>query len=343
MTGEKTLSRRQFLKVMAVGAAAAGMAWGARGWDFGSEMAETPGPIQETHLMMGTALTLTLAGDDPRRAKDAAEAALAEMRRLVGIFSRFDPASQLCQLNTLGRLRSPDPALVGVLRLAQSLHQASGGAFDVTVKPLLDLYRASPGQLPDPSEIRCALKLVDASQVDCDEGEIGFSKKGMGLILDGIAKGAVIDGGARVLREHGFTDVIVEAGGDLLASGSRPEGAPWKIGLRSPRTEASSSMPVLKVQDRAVATSGDYLQSFTPDHSAHHILDPRVGTSAGELASATVIAPTTVLADALATVMMVVGAQAGLELLQQFPGCEAYLVDKQLQAVPSPGLAAYLA
>lgn len=338
-----SLSRRQCLKVLAASGAAAGLAWRFRSDRLFAGPEQAPEVIHESHFLMGTVLTMTLVSDDPDQAKTAATAALTEMTRLVGIFSRFDTTSQLSQLNTYGLLRSPDPALVGILKQAFDVQQASDGAFDITVKPLLELYQDTlPGSLPSPAEVHRTLKLVGAEKLVFDEREIGFAVKGMGLTLDGIAKGAVIDGGVRVLRQHGFSNVIVEAGGDLFASGSRSAGTPWKIGVRSPRFERSTPMPRLNVQNQAVATSGDYLQCFTPDHSAHHILDPRQGISSPELASATVIGPSAVLADALATAIMVAGVKDGLEILQQFPGCEAYLVDKQLQVVSSPGLERYL-
>lgn len=339
-----SISRRQFLKILAVGGAAAGLAIRFdKDW-LDNLNQDLPEVIHETHFLMGCVVNLTLIGDDPSLAKTAATAALAEMQRLAAIFTRYEPNSQLSQLNAQGVLRSPDPALVELLQQADTLSEASQGAFDVSVKPLLDLYQTSRGRdLPSFSEICSALKKVDYHKIVVDNSEIGFSKPGMSLTLDGIAKGTVIDGGVRSLREHGFENVIVEAGGDLLASGSHGLDTPWKIGMRAPRQEVNLKLPNLKVQNTAVATSGDYLQSFVVDYSIYHILDPRQGISSVELASATVVAPRAVLADALATGIMVAGKQAGLELLKQFPGCEAYLITKDLQIVSSPGMAQFLA
>ncbi len=337
------ISRRQFLKVIAVGSAAAGLVLRFDPSWLESFDLHRPELVHKTSFLMGGVVTLTLVGDDPLLAESAATAALAEMQRLADLFTRFDPASQLSQLNAQGVLRSPDPALVALLVQAHTLSQASQGAFDVSIKPLLDLYQRARGKsLPTADEIRRALQKVDYSQVVLDTREIGFSQPGMSLTLDGIAKGAVIDGGVSILRQSGFADMIVEAGGDLLASGSQGLGAPWKIGLRQPRQNESLLLPALKVHNLAVATSGDYLQSFTADYSIHHLLDPRQGISSTELSSATVLAPSAALADALATAMMVVGKQAGLEMLKQFAGCEAYLITKDLQVVSSPGMASYL-
>jgi thiamine biosynthesis lipoprotein len=165
----------------------------------------------------------------------------------------------------------------------------------------------------------------------------------MSLTLDGIAKGAVIDAAVESLRSDGFLNVIVEAGGDLMASGEHALSIPWKIGLRAPRNNAGLDMPVLMVRNMAVATSGDYLQPLTEDGSIHHILDPRKGVSSPELASVTIVAPTAVLADALATAIMVSGSAQGLKLLQDFPDCDVYMVTRDLQCISTPGMEQYVA
>ena len=113
----------------------------------------------------------------------------------------------------------------------------------------------------------------------------------MGITLDGIAKGYIVDEGVAVLKQAGFDNILVEAGGDLAASGLKEAALPWQIGIQAPRQGHSSLLGKFAVRDQAIATSGDYMQPFTPDLSQHHILDPRAGYSAPELASATVVAP----------------------------------------------------
>jgi FAD:protein FMN transferase len=149
-----------------------------------------------------------------------------------------------------------------------------------------------------------------------------------------------VDAGVASLRMQGFENVIVEAAGDLLAAGERGLQAPWRIAIRPPR-EGMSQLPVLNIKNQAVATSGDYLQAFTADYSSNHILDPRRGFSSTGLSSATIVAPTASLADGLATAVMVLGVRDGLELLKTFPGCEAWLIDKDLQSTCSPGMKAF--
>ena len=339
------LSRRQFLQILAFGSVAAGLAYRSRSVWFAGEASSAFSVIHQTRYLMGTVINLTLVGEDQADAEHAASAAIGEMGRLVGVFNRYDSASQLSQLNQFGRLQSPDLALVNLLRQAERISAATGGAFDVSVKPLVDLYEAYQTQklgLPGSSEVKTVLDFVGFEKIVCSEDEIALADQRMGLTLDGIAKGAVIDGGLEKLRACGYSDVIVEAGGDLIASGMRADETPWRVGVDSPRNAAREENPVLLLSNMAVATSGDYIQTYTSDYSAHHIIDPRQGFSPKELASAAVVGPSTFLADALATAVMVAGVSDGIDLLDAFPGCEALLVDKEGQMHLSSGMASYM-
>ena len=135
----------------------------------------------------------------------------------------------------------------------------------------------------------------------------------------------------------GFPNVLLEAGGDLVASGQKEPGLPWRIGIRSPREESTGQLVKFDVVDQAVATSGDYLQAFTADYEHHHIIDPRSGHSPAELASCTLTAPTAAEADALATMAMVLGPERTEEILEELPGREGYLISKDLEVTTTAG------
>ena len=159
----------------------------------------------------------------------------------------------------------------------------------------------------------------------------------MGVSLDGIGKGYIVDRGVDQLKDYGFNNVYVEAGGDLMVSGQKSDDTPWRIGIRNPRPEQKKELVTLKVSDKAIATSGDYFQAFSPDLKHHHIIDPRSGFSPPELASCTVTAPNVALADGLATAAMVLGKDAALDLLEPMQGCEAYMVTKELKQYNTTG------
>lgn len=338
-TQKQSLGRRQFLKIVAASGAA--LTAGLSFWQ-GREfiLPDRVPVVHETLLLMNTVVNLTLVGEQAPKARQACQACVQEMQRQVNVFNRFDPNSDLSQLNANGKLKKPAPGLVALLHQAEQISQASAGAFDVSIKPLLDLYLAAQaagsGQ-PEYEAISSKLKLVDHSRIHYDLDEVWFSTPGMNLTLDGIAKGAVVDAGVGSLKEWGFVNVIVEAAGDLLAAGEKALQSPWRIGIRQPRPQMSS-LPVLNIRNAAVASSGDYMQAFSPDYSSHHILDPRRGFSPADLCSATVIAPTASLADGLATAVMVLGRQEGLKVVSKFPQCEAYLIGKDLESCWSPGM-----
>jgi thiamine biosynthesis lipoprotein len=286
---------------------------------------------------MGTVVNLTVLGEDPGADAAAADAALERMARLEALLSRYDPRSEVSALNRGETLHQASGALLDVLRLADRVSGMGDGALDVTVQPLLDLYRRQPeGSLPSPDAIEQTLERVDRHAVKIDGSAVTLAGDGMRLTLDGIGKGYIVDRGVETLVERGFPNVLVEAGGDLMAAGDRGAGEPWRIGLRSPRRGLALHAR-LHTRNSAVATSGDYMQPFTSDLSQHHILDPRTGRSAPELASSTVVAPDAATADALATLTMVLGPRRGRELLEELPGCEGHFVSKQVEITRTSG------
>jgi thiamine biosynthesis lipoprotein len=156
------------------------------------------------------------------------------------------------------------------------------------------------------------------------------------LVLDlgAVAKGLAVDTAARELRP--FENFAVDAGGDLYLGGCNPDGRPWSVGIRHPR-RGGEILDVLRVSDRAVCTSGDYERRAPGDDAGHHIIDPRSGASAASVASVTVVAPTAMLADAVATAAFVLGPSEGMELFARL-GVEGLIVSPTLEVFETPGL-----
>lgn len=337
MSRSIVMSRREFLRIIGVGSVAGGI-----GLKLGLDPLPRAQAVSETRVLMGTLVHLTLITEDRQAGETAVRACLDHMQTLEAILSRHRADSQLSRLNRDGVLEGASAHLVEVLRAAQRVSLATGGAFDVTVKPLVDLYQAGVlrgASLPGHTELEEALARVGYERLVIEEGRIAFATPGMGVTLDGIAKGYIVDEGAAQLRAHGFENVLVEAGGDLMGAGVKLSDAPWHIAIQAPRRAELLPRRTILVMNRAIATSGDYMQPYTPDLSVHHILDPRTGVSSPALASATVSAPACSLADALATALMVLGPQEGLAVLERFPDTEAYLVGKELEIWQSPGFA----
>lgn len=321
------LNRRRFMQIIAVaGVTAAGWRLGLSGGGKPLQVARRSQPI------MGTVLNLVVYGPDRDGCEQAINTTIETMLVLESRLSRHNKTGELARLNRTGRLTDPSPELVEVLSLAREISIKTGGAFDVTILPLLQMHESIRGQNdhPDLRQLATTKGLIGFADLEVGNKLIRFRKKGMGLSLDGIAKGYIVDRGVTALRSHGFHNVYVEAGGDLMVCGQKDSRSPWRIGLRPPRPERLEKPVIIEVSDRAVATSGDYLQAFTPDLKNHHILSPKSGFSPPELASCTVTAPNVALADALATAVMVLGREDGFDLLESMDGCEGYVVDKQL-------------
>jgi len=315
-------TRRHVLQILGMSAAAAGaLAVARRG--VGSARSVT-----RSTVLMGTATRVTVVATDREEATAAADAVLAEMARLESVLSAYRPDSAVSRLNAIGRLPDPDPALVDVLSLGARVSALGDGAFDLTVQALLDLYEKPQGaSVPSPAAVEAARALVDYRAVRIEQRAVALARPAMRITVDGIATGYILDRGVDVFRTRGFSNVLVDVGGDIVARGERAPGRPWRIGLRNPRP-GTTLLGSFLVRDGAVATSGDYLHSFTDDYTRHHIVDPRTGSSPPELASATVIAPDAATADALSTLTLVLGARRSRELLEALPGCEGCFVGK---------------
>lgn len=326
-------TRRNLLRILAVGGAA-GVAWKLGLFDRWRERTAI-----RSRLLMGTVVHLTVIGEDLEAAEAAADACLDRMAGLERLLSRHRADSEVSRLAETGRLLDTSDALLDVLAVARRVSDLGDGAFDVTVQPVLDVYRArmtAGSEPPRDAELEPPLALVDHRALRVEGRSVTLERPGMRITLDGVAKGYVVDRGVDVLREHGFANVFVEAGGDLVAGGSKDSGTPWRVGIRGPRP-GIRLQATFEAQNRAVATSGDYMQPFTSNYELHHIIDPRTGRSAPELASATVVAPDAATADALATLSMVLGSRLSLEILEELRDCEGYLVTKELRVVQTSG------
>jgi thiamine biosynthesis lipoprotein ApbE len=177
-------------------------------------------------------------------ADEAIGRAFEEMHRLIGLLNRFDAASALSCLNDAGRLAGAPPELVEVVGQGLAHHRISAGAFDITVKPIIDLYRDrrtyEPIAPPGAARLREALELVGPDRVEVAGRDIAFRRAGMGLTLDGIAKGYIVDAIAATLERHGAASYLVNAGGDIRTAGTRGDARPWTVAVRDPEHGGAS-------------------------------------------------------------------------------------------------------
>jgi thiamine biosynthesis lipoprotein len=317
----------------------------------GEARASTPPATQlakQTRFIMGTYVTIYAAG--PReKAMEAIDLAMDRIQEVDHKFNPHDTASPLHAYNTAGTPVS-DPEVVDLLKVALQVSRDSGGAFDVTIFPVSELWGFSTDTptLPSPEQIAGRLAKVDYKQLVITDGTLTNDASGVGIEMGGIAKGYAVAQAVKVLKEQGITSAIIDAGGDVYAIGKR-DGRPWKVGIRHPRKEGL--LGYVEVEDMAVMGSGDYERFFIRDGTRyHHILDPKTGYPASELESVTVVDPDPVTADAWATALFVMGPDKGLAMADAKPGMAAIMVttegdvkvssgfDKQLKPLPDEGI-----
>jgi len=282
---------------------------------------------------MAVPIRIVLYAGDKETAAGAAEAALKRIGQLNDILSDYDPESELRRLCVTSGPGNPVPVgpdLWKVLTAAQSLSKRSDGAFDVTVGPVVRLWRRARRQTALPSEerLRAARQLVDYRLVRLhpDRRAVELGQADMRLDLGGIAKGYAVDEALAVLREHGITRALVDAGGDLAVGDPPPDRPGWRIAVARLANDGPPS-DYLQLVNRAVATSGDAWQFVEIDGWRYsHIVDPHTGVGLTDHASVTVVAADCITADSLASAVSVLGPQKGLALIEATPEAAALIV-----------------
>ena len=284
---------------------------------------------QRAGLAFGTTISFKAVHKDADRLEAGLDPAWAEIVRVEEAASLFRPESALSRLNREGVLENPPAALLEMLELSQRAARLTSGAFDVTVQPLWSLYANAfaSGQAPSDDELAAVRDLVGYENIVIEASRIVLKKRGMALTLNGIAQGYATEQCLRVLREHGITDAFLNTG-EIGVAGKRDDKQLWTAAIADPR-DGNGYVALTHPLSGILSTSGDYATAFTSDFAAHHIFDPSTLRSPPELASVSVLAQSGGLSDALATAMMVMGAEKSLQLAQSLEGVEVFLVTKQ--------------
>jgi thiamine biosynthesis lipoprotein len=272
--------------------------------------------------MMGTFIEVI---SPDRRASGIA---FKEARRVENLLSKYDQESDIARLNRQGEARV-SPETMYVIRKAKGFWLASGGAFDITVGPLVDLWGFTDKQfrLPGRARIKKTLRRVGMQKIIFADANsvVKFEVPGMKIDLGGVAKGYAVDCAAAKLKEAGINNFLINLGGQIYACGDN-FGKPWIVALRDPSSGGLREYFTLK--DKAVSTSGNYEQFFKiAGHRYGHIIDPETGYPANRgLASVTVVAPDGLTCDALSTAIFVLGNQKIEALKKRFPGIQVKVI-----------------
>lgn len=310
-------------------------------------------PVELSGSTMGTTWHVTytaaegaLVQPDPGVVRADLQALLDEVNASM---STYRADSEIMRLN-----RSPEntwvevsAAFLEVLEAALEVGEASGGAYDVSVGPLVDLWGFGPGErresVPGDGEIAAALERVgqQSLQVDAEGGRVR-KQRPLELDFSSIAKGYAVDRLAQYLRGQQIRDFMVEVGGELRLSGLSPRGDAWRIAIEQPNLGRREPARALALSDIAMATSGDYRNFFEVDGQRYaHTIDPRSGRAVvHDLVSVTVLAETAMQADAWATALLVLGADQALALASQ-RSLAVYLMQREGDAFTARHSAAF--
>jgi thiamine biosynthesis lipoprotein len=259
--------------------------------------------------VMGTIGEIAVVHRDPRYAHQAIDAAIAELREVERTMTRFTPTSDIGRANLRAATQavSISPATATVVEEGIRWAEVSDGAFDPCIGRAVELWDVTNRRVPPPADDVRRLAnhgLYRSLDLNTWRGEpvVRFASADVRLDLGGIAKGYGVDRAVEALREWGIQRALVNVGGDLHGMGESEDGDPWHVGVRSPE-DPSMLAGTLDVADRAVATSGDYLQFFKyGNRRYHHLLDPKTGAPRQSRAhSITVTADRCMTADAAAT------------------------------------------
>lgn len=268
--------------------------------------------------------------------KTAIDSLLSEINHQM---SSWDPNSEISVFN---RLNTAQPFTVSqnfikVVKHALEVSYLTAGAFDITVGPLIDLWGFGAGanvdhfNPPEPEEISAILNRIGYRKIGVHQSQLNKLDPAVSIDLNAIAKGYGVDVVSNWLHAEGFADFLVEIGGEIYCKGTNRSKLHWQIGIDNPLLDAIPGrdiMAIVDLSDQAMATSGDYRNYFEYDGQLFsHVVDPRTGYPVETaVASATVVAPTCMAADALATSLMVMGVKPGLELIESLEDVEALLI-----------------
>lgn len=301
-----------------------------------------------TGQAMGTVITVFLWTDDEVKAAKAAEAVFAEMKRIDGVMTTWTPDSEVSKVNAAAGMKpvAVSQETFDVIARAQDVAKRSKGIFDITVGAFKGLWKFDQdmdGTLPPPAEVKKRLALVGWQQLALDKKKktVFLKKKGMSITLGGIAKGYAVDKCVKLLYDQGFTNFMVQAGGDMFVAGKK--GAdPWVVGIRDPRGASKDAMfATAPIEDHSFSTSGDYERGFVKDGKRyHHILDPRTGQPAMKSRSVTVRAKDAFTADAWSKVLFILGPVEAQKLIkrEKLEDFEVVWVDDKNEVTMTPAL-----
>lgn len=305
-----------------------------------STTASSAQPVSQEIFAMDTYMTVTAYGDN---AQKGVTDAVAEIQRLDNLLSIGKEDSEISKLNKSGCAAMSDDTAVMVTK-ALDLYKSTGGAFDITVLPLMELWGFTTQEyyVPTEDEIQSTLQRVGADKLTWDENTktltLGDKQE---IDLGGIAKGFTSSRIMEIFKKDGVTCGMVSLGGNVHLLGTKQDGSAWRVGIQDPNN-TDDMLGILQANDCAVITSGAYERNFEKDGvTYHHIIDPATGKPSNSgLTSVTIVSKDGTLADGLSTSLFVMGKDKAIAYWKQHADeFDTILVDKDRNVYITEGIA----
>lgn len=284
--------------------------------------------------LMGNRFELSVVWPNEAEATLHIDAAVNEIRRIEALLTTYNEESQTALINRAAGIKpvAVDREIFDLIQRSQRISQITQGAFDITygsIDKSLWNFDQHMTALPDAATAKQMVRLINYRNVILNEKDctVFLKEKGMRIGFGGIGKGYAAERAKAVLKSRGVKSGIVNAAGDLTVWGHQPGGKPWTIGIANP-AEITQAFSYLELVEGAVATSGNYEKFVVIDGKKYsHTIDPKTGLPVRGIKSVTVISPNAELADAIATPVMIMGVQTGLDLIDQIKGLGCIIID----------------
>ena len=285
-------------------------------------------------VLMGVSFSFAAVHQDRAFAELVLRKAVDEVIRIERLISSWDPASQTSAINAQAGIEAVkvDAELIDLIERSKKISRLSSGYFDISfasIHKVWDFESFDQNTIPTKEEIARSIALIDYQkiQIDREHGTVFLKEKGMRIGFGAIGKGYAADKVKALMVELGIEDGVVNAGGDLISWGQRPDGKPWSVGISDP-SDSRKIIARLQATNMAVVTSGNYRKYLEIDGKRYcHIIDPKTGWPVEQLASVTIVTKDAEVADALSTTVFVLGKIDGIELINHLDGVECMVMD----------------
>ncbi len=303
-------------------------------------------PTVETTFLMGTLIKITIYDEiEDKQIIQKTFDRIAEIEDKMTI-TKDNGKSEIIKLNNFAGedFVELSPDTFYVLERGKYYSELTNGKFDITIGPLVKLWNIGTEQaaIPKQTEISNTLQLINHKDLILDQDNFKAKLNNPGMIVDlgAIAKGYAADEAAKVLKEAGINHAIINLGGNVLTLNTRPDGTPWRLGIQDPNEPRGNYMGIVKLNNQTLVSSGVYERYFEKDGAVyHHILNPETGLpEENSILSVSIITDESIEADAMSTVVFLLGLEKGMQMVEDTPNTEAIFITSDNKVYTSSGI-----